>query len=31
MRIGKHVTGIFDEQFDVICGSEQLIEDEVMT
>jgi hypothetical protein len=31
MWIGKDVTGSFHDQFDVICGFEEMIEDDVMT
>jgi hypothetical protein len=30
MRIWKEVTGSFHEKFEVICGLEQMIEDDVM-
>jgi hypothetical protein len=29
--IGNEVTGRFHEQFEVLCGLEQMIEDDVMT
>jgi hypothetical protein len=31
MWIGNNVTGIFQDQFDVLCGLEQLIEHDVLT
>jgi hypothetical protein len=31
MWIGKDVRGRFHEQFEVICGIDQMIEDDVMT
>jgi hypothetical protein len=31
MCIGKDVTGSCHDQFEVICGLEQMIEDDVMT
>jgi hypothetical protein len=31
MWIGKDVTGSFHDQFEVLCGLEQMIEDVVMT
>jgi hypothetical protein len=31
MWIGKDVTGSFQDQFDVLCGLEQMIEVDVMT
>jgi hypothetical protein len=31
MRIGKDVTGSFQDQFEVLCGFDQMMEDEVMT
>jgi hypothetical protein len=29
--IGNNLTGIFQNKYDVICGFEQMIEDDVMT
>jgi hypothetical protein len=31
MWIGKDVTGRFDEQFEELCGLDQMIEDYVLT
>jgi hypothetical protein len=31
MWIGKYVTGRFHDQFEVLCGLDQMIEDDVMT
>jgi hypothetical protein len=31
MLIGKYVTGSFHDQFELICGLDQMIEDDVMT
>jgi hypothetical protein len=31
MRIGNFVTGIFRDQIEVLCGLEQMVEDNVMT
>jgi hypothetical protein len=31
MWIGMNVTGIFHDQFDVLCGLEQMIDDDAMT
>jgi hypothetical protein len=31
MWIGKNVTGIFQDQFEVQCGLEQMIQDDVFT
>jgi hypothetical protein len=31
MWIGKYVTGSFHDQFEVICGLEEMIGDDVMT
>jgi hypothetical protein len=31
MRIGNEVTGSFHDKFEVICGYEQMVEDDVMT
>jgi hypothetical protein len=31
MWIGKDVTGCFHDKFEVLCGLEQIIEDDVMT
>jgi hypothetical protein len=31
MWIGKYVTGIFHDQFDVLCELYQVIEDDIMT
>jgi hypothetical protein len=31
MWTGKDVTGRFHEKYEVICGLEQMIEDDVMT
>jgi hypothetical protein len=31
MWIGKDVTGSFQEQFEVLCGLEQMMEDDVTT
>jgi hypothetical protein len=31
MWIGNYVTGRFQEQFHVLCGLEQMIEDNVIT
>jgi hypothetical protein len=31
ISIGKNVTGSFHEQFEVLCGLEQMIKDDVMT
>jgi hypothetical protein len=31
MWIGKDMTGSFHDQFEVLCGLEQMIEDDVMT
>jgi hypothetical protein len=31
MWIGKDVTGSFHDQFELLCGLDQMIEDDVMT
>jgi hypothetical protein len=31
MWIGKHVTGIFHDQHEVLCELEELIKDDLMT
>jgi hypothetical protein len=31
MYIGEEVTGSFHDQFEVLCGLDQMIEDDVMT
>jgi hypothetical protein len=31
MWIGKDVTGTFQDKFEVFCGLEQMMEDDVMT
>jgi hypothetical protein len=31
MSIGKYVTVIFHDKFEVLCGLEKMIEDDIMT